>query len=61
MFMYKCIFNLLRVGLRFDGLGVCRLEEPTDNQLSIAVDVGVGHVLFIREAVGSLQRLDPEC
>lgn len=46
--------------LRFDSFGFCRLEEATNNQLSFAVNEAVSHVLFSRESVGSLQRLDPE-
>lgn len=46
--------------LRFNSFGFCRLEQATNNQLSFAVDEAVSHVLFSRESVGRLQRLDPE-
>merc|ERR1711962_1364939 len=45
--------------LRLDSLGVYRLEEAMYNQLSFGVNVGVSHVLFSRESIGSLQWLDP--
>lgn len=49
-----------KVALRFNRIGACRLEEAVDYQLSLAVNVGVRHILFVRESIGSLQRLDPE-
>lgn len=45
--------------LWFNSFRICRLEKAADNQLSLAVDEGVCHVLFCRKTVGSLQWLDP--
>ena len=50
----------MRVRLGLNGLGFYRLEEATDNQLSLAVNESLGHVLFSRESIGRLQRLDSE-
>lgn len=47
------------MGLGFDGFRFHRFEKTTNYQLSFAVDVGVCHVLFSRESIRSLQRLDP--
>lgn len=50
----------MKAQLGFDSFGVYRFEQATDNQLSFAVDVGVSHVLFSRDSIGRLQRLNPE-
>lgn len=46
--------------LRFNSLRICRVEKAADNQLALAVDEGVCHVLFSRKTMGGLQWLDPK-
>lgn len=54
------IEDLMILSLRFYRFRICRLEKASDNQLALAVDEGVCHVLFSRKTVRSLQWLDPE-
>lgn len=56
---YLCTIGL-GAELRLDSLRVYRLEKATYNQLSFGVNVGVSHVLFSRETIGSPEWLDPE-